>query len=310
MKHIQNKIAFLTIITAILTLMPVLAYGASYNPLAPLPGIADCGALANNEGACKTNSACDWNAAAKTCTTKGSLLSAYFSALFRFAIVVASILAVIVIIIAGLKYIGAAGNPAVINDAKDQIYWAILGLILALSSWMILNIINPKLVKLELGVTSTTEITSPGFEGIFNGTHCNAITDRPACDADNGCKWGGNNSCEQRLCSDYVDQTTCTNNLVCKWANNKCQTGAEAAAACQSLDKMACGNNAYCTWWTNYSGSGMCNIKKGVWCNFDGKTQNCNTGVCGLNSETEALCCVGTSDKYCVKNTSVITTPI
>lgn len=309
MEHIQNKIAFLTIITAVLILMPVLAYGASYTPLAPLPGIANCGAL-TDAGVCNANSACNWNAAAKTCTTKGSLLSAYFSALFNFAIVVASILAVIVIIIAGLKYIGAAGNPAVINDAKDQIYWAILGLILALSSWMILNIINPKLVELNLGVKDTNQITSPGFEESFNGTHCGTFTESSACNADNSCKWGGNNSCEQKLCSDYADQTTCTDNLVCKWANNKCQTGAEAVAACQSLDKIACGNNAYCTWWNYYSGPGICQLSKGVWCNFNKKPLFCRTGVCGLNSETGDLCCVGTSDEYCAKNTSVITTPI
>ena len=76
--------------------------------------------------------------------------SAYLSALFNYAIAVAAILAVVMIVIGGLQYIGAAGNTSVIEDAKDRIYWAIVGLILALGSWLILYNINPKLTELKL----------------------------------------------------------------------------------------------------------------------------------------------------------------
>ncbi|MEK7595942.1 MAG: hypothetical protein AAB564_00080, partial [Patescibacteria group bacterium] len=69
----------------------------------------------------------------------------YLSALFKYAITIAAVLAVIMIVIGGLQYIGAAGNTSVIEDAKDRIYWAIVGLILALGSYLILYNINPEL---------------------------------------------------------------------------------------------------------------------------------------------------------------------
>ncbi|MEK7647330.1 MAG: hypothetical protein AAB378_03125 [Patescibacteria group bacterium] len=172
MEHIYNKTAILIILSAILTLMPVLTYG--YSLLAPLPGYAPPAA-------------------------GQSLISAYFSALFRFAIVAASILAVIVIIIAGLKYVGAAGNPAVINDAKDQIFWAILGLILALSSWMILNIINPELLELKLEIKPTKDIQSA--ESLFTDN-------TPGCNS--GFCWLATESACTNFNGKKVDDASCT----------------------------------------------------------------------------------------------------
>jgi len=92
----------------------------------------------------------------------------YFEAIFNFVLAAAAILAVIMIVIGGLKHIGAAGNPNTIKDAKDQIYWAILGLILALSSWMILNTINPDLLKLDFTVPAKIQ-SGDGFGGGSSG---------------------------------------------------------------------------------------------------------------------------------------------
>lgn len=67
--------------------------------------------------------------------------------LFSFLLSLAALLALAVIIIAGFKWIAAAGNPSMISDAKDMITKAIIGLILAFASWLILNTINPNLVS-------------------------------------------------------------------------------------------------------------------------------------------------------------------
>lgn len=298
MKRILNKTVLLTIITAILVLMPMLVYG--YTPLAPLPGL---GCTTTDKSTCVADTNCGWNDAANTCAPlKEALLSEYLSALFRFTIVTASILAVIVIVIAGLKYIGAAGNPSIISDAKDQMYWAVLGLILALSSWMILSTINPKLLELKLGVNPTKEILPVGFEGLFNGTYCSTFATESECDANNTCKWSGA-SCGQKPCIDYTNSSACTNNPTCNWTD-KCQTGAMVTSACHSLSRPDCGST-YCTWFTY---PGICGLQKHVFCNYGAVSQNCNTGICGLDSVTKAVCCVGTTEN-CVKDSTVTTTP-
>lgn len=66
--------------------------------------------------------------------------------LFSFLLSVAAISALIVIILAGFKWIASAGNPSTISDAKDMIMKAVIGLVLAFASWLILNTINPNLV--------------------------------------------------------------------------------------------------------------------------------------------------------------------
>lgn len=43
----------------------------------------------------------------------------------------------------------SAGDPSKSSDARDQIFNAVLGLVIMLASWMILNTINPQLVELK-----------------------------------------------------------------------------------------------------------------------------------------------------------------
>lgn len=69
---------------------------------------------------------------------------------YRLAIVSASIIAVIMIIIAGFQWTTSAGSPDKINAAKKRIGNALLGLILAVSAYLILYTINPYLINLRL----------------------------------------------------------------------------------------------------------------------------------------------------------------
>jgi len=87
----------------------------------------------------------------KTCNyIGGNLLPRYIKILYQFSIGVIAILAVIMIMIGGLGWIFAAGNPGKIGKAKEQISSAIAGLILALCSYLILVLINPNLVNLNI----------------------------------------------------------------------------------------------------------------------------------------------------------------
>ncbi len=72
----------------------------------------------------------------------------YINTLYTIAISVAAFLAVVKIILAGLKYML---SEVVTNkeDAKKDIKGALLGLMIVLGAWLILTTINPQLVNLQ-----------------------------------------------------------------------------------------------------------------------------------------------------------------
>jgi len=64
------------------------------------------------------------------------------------------------LVIAGFQYLTSAGDSGKMSEAKSRIQSAFLGLILLLSSWLILNTINPELTTLKLP-TSIEDIPLP-----------------------------------------------------------------------------------------------------------------------------------------------------
>ncbi|MBU4332019.1 pilin [Patescibacteria group bacterium] len=83
----------------------------------------------------------------ETQTVRG--IGDYIAKLIEWSIITLSILAVVMIMVAGFQWIAAAGNSATIGKAKSRIMNAIIGLVLALGSFVLLNTINPKLVEFE-----------------------------------------------------------------------------------------------------------------------------------------------------------------
>lgn len=70
--------------------------------------------------------------------------------LYNYAVRIAGLLAVIVIIVAGVQWVASGGSSEVISSAKKRIGGAIIGLMIAFASFVILNTINPNLVKFRL----------------------------------------------------------------------------------------------------------------------------------------------------------------
>ncbi|MFH1036795.1 MAG: pilin [Patescibacteria group bacterium] len=114
-------------------------------------------------------------------SVEGTNLPDYVKYIFNFAIGVATLLALGVIIIGGVRHAASAGNPTTISDANGQIISGLTGLGILLASWMILTTINPQLVvfkQLELGEISSRP--GPGvwlcnspvteLENLSNGT--------------------------------------------------------------------------------------------------------------------------------------------
>lgn len=87
---------------------------------------------------------------------------AFLAWLFPFMLAVATILAVLMLIFAGFRWMAGAISPPEVEEAKKMIWAAVGGLALALVSWLILNTINPDLVKLQLKRPEFKELTPPG----------------------------------------------------------------------------------------------------------------------------------------------------
>lgn len=73
----------------------------------------------------------------------------YIEAIYQYGLAIIGILAVIVSMIAGVMWLTAGGKEEKIREAKNMISGSLLGVIIAISSYAILYIINPTLTKLS-----------------------------------------------------------------------------------------------------------------------------------------------------------------
>lgn len=137
-----NNFLKIICIIALLTIVSTnVAFAAvdSYVELAPLPG------------ACTNVTV----GGVTTCVVKvgtGNSLGQYINTLYKLAVASASVLAVLMILVGGFKYVSsdAIGNK---EEGKETIKAALGGMLLILASWVILNTINPQLVSLKIAST-------------------------------------------------------------------------------------------------------------------------------------------------------------
>jgi len=78
------------------------------------------------------------------------ILYKYISSWYNFVVGVVGILAAVIIMWGGFKWLTSRGNSAAISDAKDRIWSAIIGLVLVFLSYILLNLINPRLLNIYL----------------------------------------------------------------------------------------------------------------------------------------------------------------
>ena len=76
---------------------------------------------------------------------------------------VAGILATVMIMYGGVKYVISMGNPSRMGDAKDTIFSAVVGLVLVLGAYVLLNLINPNITQLEVPGLDLTPVTPDSF---------------------------------------------------------------------------------------------------------------------------------------------------
>lgn len=80
----------------------------------------------------------------------GSDLPGYVKAIYGVALIIVVLSAVLMLSIGGFMYLTSAGNTSAMGTAKGVIFDALIGLAIALTAWLILNVINPDLVTVTL----------------------------------------------------------------------------------------------------------------------------------------------------------------
>ena len=78
-----------------------------------------------------------------------SWLAEYIAAIYQYLVGAATILAIVMIMYGGFRWITAAGDAGKIGEAKATIVGAVVGLVLALGSYTILSLVNPDLVSFQ-----------------------------------------------------------------------------------------------------------------------------------------------------------------
>ena len=120
--------------------MPILPVFAEeipdYAVLAPLPGVGDSG------GGTTT-------------------LQKYIPAIFKLAIGLSVVAAVLLIVIGGIQYITTDAIQGK-SQGKERIKNAIIGLVFIIAAWLILATINPNLLTLNLDISSAPTSAPPG----------------------------------------------------------------------------------------------------------------------------------------------------
>jgi len=132
------------------TIVALAADDLSYTVLAPLPCIDGSG-TPGTEG---YKSDC-------TQTSNETTLEKYLPGVFKLAIGLSAVFAVLMIVIGGFQYIS---SDAIMkkSEGKERIKNAVFGLVLVISAWLILNTINPNLLEINLNIES---VSTKGVDG-------------------------------------------------------------------------------------------------------------------------------------------------
>ncbi len=112
-------------------------------------------------------------------------LSCYIAGVYRYFASIAGIMATIMMMYGGLKYVVSFGSADKMAQAKDTIVSALIGLVLVLSSFLILFVINPNLTTLEppSGLRTIETISDQWCEDLER----NGVAVTPKQQDDTGC---------------------------------------------------------------------------------------------------------------------------
>ena len=96
--------------------------------------------------------------------------------IYKFALIACGITAFVSILIGAIQYVTSAGNSSKASEAKDRITSALWGILILLSSVLILRTINPDLVSLSISLPEIKPVTIPdATDNYYCRGCCNAL---------------------------------------------------------------------------------------------------------------------------------------
>ncbi|HOI60112.1 MAG TPA: pilin [Candidatus Pacearchaeota archaeon] len=108
----------------------------------------------------------EWpNSPGGTSIGEGTKITTLVRYIYEWGVSIGILLAFVAIVVAGFTYMTSTGNANKIKEAQDNIKDAFIGLALLLSSWLILNTINPSLTNLVVpNIEYDMELGESGFK--------------------------------------------------------------------------------------------------------------------------------------------------
>lgn len=163
---------------------------------------------------------------------------AYVQAVYKFGIWAVGIAALLMITIGGFMYITSAGNNSSMEKAKSVITDAIVGLILALTAYLLLFIINPDLVNIQKLPTvagtagpaapSTAPSTAPATVATTGtGGGCSKIVSAAQQMMNNGCIY---DQTKRNGCTGSPGYTDCSDLVNTVYTQSGCSSPGNTSA--------------------------------------------------------------------------------
>jgi len=147
----SKPISFIASLTFTLGVGVIVAHAQNYTPLAPLPGTFTVDTTTG-----------------KNITNMGD----YLAGSIKLLIAIGAAVSIFVGIIGGTQYVAAGISPDGKSNAKNQITNAFIGLALVISSYLILDSINPKLVQFDLTLNQVTPAPLGVAAAVVNTGNC------------------------------------------------------------------------------------------------------------------------------------------
>jgi len=220
-------------------------------------------------------------------TTTLPALPDYIFAIYKFSLMAVGIICLGALIYGGFRYLISAGKPAAMTDAKDQIFSALLGLIILFSAWLILNTINPELIILSEPTKETMncDAANPCPSQTCVEEKCSYEPERPCSDPIV--------DCSALVCIYDCSSGTCTAEGVC---------GLQSSWGCSAHTTQGqgqCEADANCDWCPMCSGNQTNSYQKdiclttgiGINCIYDCVKDQCGAECDDLNECTAPQTC-------------------
>ncbi|MEM2145200.1 MAG: pilin, partial [Candidatus Jordarchaeaceae archaeon] len=206
--------------------------------------------------------------------------SEYMKFLIDFIMAVVGILAMFMIVLGGYQYMASSGNAEAAANAKDRITSALTGLVLVLLSFLIIQTINPQLLRFDLSV--------PKVEWNLSNVNEGGVPQCPP-DKTTGIAFADPISCN-KICLNSSVKTNCfllesikSKKYYCCPSTNseektkECLKKCTFADECRKVEKADHCLSKYCTY--NDGVGGLYNAWQGILDTTGWKNDECNV-VC------------------------------